>query len=202
MQLYIHILSHPFLKQFFSIVQKECLSSQLKLKLHKQLGLFLIYEVARKWLVTKQLYVKHINVICKLTFVDSRESYIVITSNLHNYGLLLDSSNLLPNCDTIIFDWHNNFDSEKKIISNKKYSHIFNNVNSNKKIILIDQSIHTFSIIQLISYLVDYKKISISQIRLTCLTCHINVLEKLSQKHPKLKVYIVKIIYSYQLNSY
>lgn len=55
-------------------------------------------------------------------------------------------------------------------------------IDKGKKVIIVERDIDGFLIIDLIDYLIQNRKIEISQIRLTALTCHINILEKLSQK--------------------
>ena len=75
-----------------------------------------------------------------------------------------------------------------------EFNYQVKSIDKSKKVIIVEKYINGFFIIDLI----QNRKIKISQIRLTVLTCHINILEKLSQKYAGLRLYIAHIIYDYQ----
>lgn len=196
MQLHIYILSHPLFKQLCSIVQKRKLEYYVQARLNQELGSLLIYETIRKWLLIRDLYVRYVDTFKKIEFIDTQESYIVITSTYQNYNLVYEANNLLPNCHVIFIQWKY-IENIQSIVS-REFNYQVRSIDKSKKIIIVEKYINGFFIIDLINYLIQNKEMEISQIRLTALTCHINILERLSQKYPGLRLYIVHIIYDYQ----
>lgn len=84
------------------------------------------------------------------------------------------------------------------MVVSQEFNYQLKSINKDKKVIIVEKCINGFFIIDLINYLIQNRKIKVSQIRLTALTCHINILEKLGQKYPGLRLYIIHIIYDYQ----
>ena len=109
---------------------------------------------------------------------------------------MYEANNLLPNCCIIFIQWKC-IESIESVVS-QEFNYQVEGIGKSKKVIIVEKSIYGFFIIDLIGYLIQNRRIKISQIRLTALTCHISILEKLSQKYPGLRLYIVHIVYDHQ----
>lgn len=82
-------------------MQKSKLEYYVRARLNQELDSLLIYETIREWLLTQDLYIRHMDSFKRIEFIDIQESYIIITSTYQNYNLVYETNNLLPNCHVI-----------------------------------------------------------------------------------------------------
>lgn len=194
MRLNVYIITHPIIKQLSNQL-KHCLyynkTNQISKNSHliSYLYILLIYEVVRTWLKTSNIYIRNIDYIKPLCIFNSKESYLILTDIMSCNHAIVNIGNILPKvhiqhidlCITsnIMINDHYLEDSILEIIQKQK--------------IIIINNILTYSIIQLLDYLIITKNIKITQIRIMCLLCNNNVLEKIGYKYPTLSIYTTKI---------
>nr|UAT97802.1 uracil phosphoribosyltransferase [Ahnfeltia fastigiata] len=191
MQLNVYIISHPLIKQIASITNNENLISCIKEKKTQQLGLLLIYETIRRWLIIQSLYIKKLHLIKEIDIIHKTESYTIITNIPHNQSLVSEITTLLPNSQLSLIHI---YEKEGKWHINHKCNFIPNIIEKYKKIIIIEKYLQTGYITELLDYLLSEKNVRISQIRITCIACQALTLEILGAKYPYLSIYTTKIV--------
>nr|QCI09059.1 Uracil phosphoribosyltransferase [Inkyuleea mariana] len=191
MQLNIYIISHPIIKILSNTIISSALNTYNKFssQTHKYIGLLLVYEVLRKWMQIKNLYIKKINYIKEVHIIDSQESYLIITNLLHTYNIITEIKILLPDTELQHIDLNNN----------KSFTDDYNNIKlinieSTKKIMIIEKFLDNYKIIDLIKYLQVEKNVKIHQIKIISVTCNTKILEKIGQMYPNLNIYTTKLI--------
>nr|YP_009393820.1 uracil phosphoribosyltransferase [Caloglossa beccarii]ARW62382.1 uracil phosphoribosyltransferase [Caloglossa beccarii] len=188
MQLNIYLISHPIIKILSnSTIQNEININNKNEK--KYLSLFIIYEIMRKHLYIKNIYIKQIFNLKTIYTLDSQQQNYIITNLSNTYFVLEEINNIIPNLHIININYLdlNNYTVEQltKIVKNKKYR---------KRIIVFEFFLTNITIIEVIKVLIDNIKIKIEQLDIACLTCNNKVLKQISQKYPKVNIYTTKII--------
>ena len=192
MRLNVYLISHPIIKHlatqfsYFTSQQDSIDSSQ---HIAHQLHVLLIYEVAKRWIKTDQIYIQNIDCIKELCIFDSKESYLIMANLMTCGNITVDLNHILPKVDI----QHINF-SKNNFLNTNYYcleDHIIN-IMKEKKIIIIDHHLK-HSMIELLDYLILQNKIEIENIKVICIECHNNILEKIGSKYSLLKIYTTKI---------
>lgn len=192
MRLNIYLVSHPIIQTIsaqiiYSIDKNHSISYNYHV--FEQLHILLIYEVLRKWIKVYKIYIPYLDFIKESYIFDSKESYIIITN-------LMDCGNILPHINYLlpqVYIQHLNFNNQLMTNIN---DHYFNSsiihIIRQKKIILMDNFLK-LSIIKLLDYLIIEKQVQITQIKIICITCTNNILEKIANKYPSINIYTTKI---------
>jgi len=187
MRLNIYIISHPIIQILSSsiIYDKNNTISSFN---YKYLGVLLIYEMMRKNIKTKSIYIKNINSVKKNYYIDQNQKYYMITNLINTYTIISDIKILMPEIE--IIDIKNKENICDKINENNKLN--IGNINNN--IIIFDVILYESSIIELMMYIRQNTKISINNIQIACLACYNQLLDKLGNEYPTLNIYTTKII--------
>nr|YP_009244361.1 uracil phosphoribosyltransferase or UMP pyrophosphorylase [Gelidium vagum]AMK96603.1 uracil phosphoribosyltransferase or UMP pyrophosphorylase [Gelidium vagum] len=178
MQLNIYLLNHPFIQVLSNyITEKEKHNNFIYYLKSQQLGSFLIYEVLRKCMHLKDVYIKKINYIQEIKVNYPLQSYSIISDLTTSHHIITNAAKLLP---YTTFECINNI--------NDKVSY-----KNNEKIIFFEKFLCNYKAIKSIDYLVKNKKININQMKVACIICNNKVLSQIGEKYPRLEIYTTKI---------
>lgn len=177
MQLNIYLLTHPIIQILSNYTREQENESMYYIK-SQQLGLFIIYEIVRKWVKIQQLYIKKINHIREISITNPNDSYSIVTDLTKSHHIINAVGNILPNTKFI----HINSIEEQE------------NTHTNEKIILFEKFLCNYKIIESIEYLLKHKQININDIKVACIICNNKVLDQIGNKYPNLEIYTTKII--------
>lgn len=192
MRLNVYLISHPIIQKLSAPIRytiDDNSSIEYNYNTFQQLHILLIYEVLRKWIKSFNVYIQYTDFIKELYVFDSKESYIIMT-NLMNCGNILPYINyLLPQ----VYIQHINLNHKIPVSINDNYldSEIVKIIKQNK-IIIMDNFL-TNSIVQLLDYLVMQKEVKVKEIRIICIICTNQVLEKIADQYPLVSIYTTKI---------
>nr|QVY58362.1 uracil phosphoribosyltransferase or UMP pyrophosphorylase [Kappaphycus striatus] len=192
MQLNVYLISHPIINKLSTQIMYSTKSKNyVNTYIYSQLNLFLIYEVLRKLVQTKKIYIKNIDYIEEIYIFNPKESYILLT-NLENCGdIILYLKTIVPQLSLI----HINLNKKQYINKNYLNDNI-KNLEEKQKIVVIEQFLDNHSIIPLIDYLIYNIRIKSKTIKLICITCTNNILSIMNNRYPSLEIYTTKIISS------
>ena len=190
MKLNIYTTSHPITQFLSSTVQNTKLQSNIKNHAYKQLGQFLIYETIRNWIKTYKLKIKKINITKEFTILDPKESYIVMINITMDLALIQEARYILPRCSISLIDFNKN---NPCILLDSNFSYIPQHIDPSTKILIVDKHINIEYFVKLMDYLIETKKIKISNIRVICIICEDNKLITISKKYPQLNIYTTQI---------
>nr|BCB14978.1 uracil phosphoribosyltransferase [Grateloupia asiatica] len=188
MQLNIYIVSHPIIQQLSSQIMNPTLVSQnMYNESYKQLGLLMVYEVMRKWMLIQNIYIKQIDHIHTFCTLKRKESYIILTDLVDSYNFVTDALNLIPGVELNHINFRQKLDNINNCIINT-------NNTEQQKIIIVNLHINNNILINFLDYLTKEKHIQINQIKIICITCKHQILEKIGNKYPDLNIYTTKIL--------
>lgn len=182
MALNIYIISHPILKLFTNTIIYNQINTNTSQE--KYIGLILIYEMIRKYIKVKQIYIKYINYIREINIIQPDQTYYIFTNLINTYNMIADIKILLPNIKIINF--------EENI--NKSFKNKTKDINKKANIIILDIILNKSSCIDLIKYLQIEINIPLHNINICCIKCYNDILEKLGTQYPKLNIYTAQII--------
>ena len=195
MKLNIHIVTHPIIQQLSSSLKNNSNNQTTQNKTSQQLGIFLIYETIRNWLKNQELYIKDIYFIKRFILANPQDSCMIITNIPQNFNLIQELQEFIPNCQ---ISFINIYKADNSWRINPLFNFIPSRINKNKKIIILDKNLHPETVILLINYLITNRHVTLSQIRISSITCNIQTLQTLSNKYPKLNIYTTEIINDYK----
>lgn len=184
MPLNIYIISHPIFKLLTNSINLNTNNKQEYLHNYKYIGFILIYEIIRKYIKIKKIYIKCINYIKEIYIIDSDQQYYLFTNLAHNYQMIGDITILIPNITIINVE-----DNITELFKNQT-----NNIDNKAHIIILDIIMNTYSIIELIKYLEVETNISLNNIHIGCIECYNHILEKLGEQYRNIDIYTNKII--------
>nr|YP_010986291.1 uracil phosphoribosyltransferase [Pachymeniopsis lanceolata]WOL37209.1 uracil phosphoribosyltransferase [Pachymeniopsis lanceolata] len=188
MRLNIYIVSHPIIKQLSSQIMNPTLISQnMYNESCKQLGSLMIYEVMRRWMTIQNIYIKQINHIQTICTLKKEESYIILTDLVDSYNFVTDALNLIPGVELQHISLKQKVDNDHNFIINTNYK-------KQQKIIIINLHIDNDILINFLDYLTKEKHVKITQIKIICVTCKHQLLEKIGNKYADLSIYTTKIL--------
>nr|YP_009398574.1 uracil phosphoribosyltransferase [Lophocladia kuetzingii]ARW67760.1 uracil phosphoribosyltransferase [Lophocladia kuetzingii] len=187
MQLNIYNISHPIIQLLSNSITNANISSYSSQTCDRYLGFLIIYEILRKYVTIKKLYIKLINYTKQLYLLDIDTKYILLTNIEATYNMLIDIQNLIPNIEIINIEIeHKNFNHTIENLKNK-YSD-----STKVYIFFLEKIINNEKIIKTLRYLEKY--IDLNQINIICISIQENILHKLAIIYPKLKIYTTEII--------
>ena len=97
MLLNIYILSHPIIKLLSPSITKLNNNEEINHENIKYIGLFLIYEITRKYIILESIYIKKIFYIQEIHLPKKNEEYYIITDLVKTYKIVGEVQNLIPN---------------------------------------------------------------------------------------------------------
>lgn len=178
MQLNIYLLTHPFIQVLSNhIIEKEEQNNFIYYLKSQQLGTFLIYEIVRKWISLKNIYIKKVNHIQQLKVNYPFESYFIISDLTTSHHIITNAAKLLP---------YTQFKSINDIYEKVNY-------NKDEKIIFFEKSLCSYNTIKSIDYLIKYRDINVNQMKVACIICNNKVLNQIGEQYPGLEIYTTKI---------
>nr|YP_009393620.1 uracil phosphoribosyltransferase [Bostrychia simpliciuscula]ARW62182.1 uracil phosphoribosyltransferase [Bostrychia simpliciuscula] len=193
MQLNIYKISHPIIQFLSSSIINKTTSKSLHEQHYKYIGLLFIYEVLRKYIKTEELYIKNIHYTKNVNLINLQNRCYIFTDLPSTYRMITDIKILLPNIEIVHVEYKNDHTIDKEIKNiNKNIELKYFNIN----IFILDEIIKNEEIIKLIKYLKRHTKVPSENMHIACIACYNEILNKLSNIYPKLKVYTTKIIYN------
>nr|QJH88382.1 hypothetical protein [Pterocladia lucida] len=181
MRLNIYLLSHPLIHILSDyIIEREEKNNFAYYLKAQQLGIFLIYEILRSWIKTKEVYIKKIHTTKQINIIDPLESYSIVTDLTSSHHIITAIGSILP---------YTQFKQINKLSTKINY-------HFNEKIILFEKSLCNYKTLQSIDFLVRHKEIDINHIKVACIICNNKVLDQIGYIYPNLKIYTTKIIQS------
>ncbi len=186
MQLQIYQISHPLIKLISSRINTQYTSHLDKKQCEKYIGFLIIYEIFRKYIPIRNIYIKLTEGTKKIDTVDNDKKYILLTNVSNTYNMLTEITSIISN-----FELHHvEYDNKNKI-----NNYIENMYSDNKEtyIFIIEKITKSYKVINLLEYLVKEKKISLDQISICNILSSSRILKEIGQKYPKLKVYTTKV---------
>nr|YP_009396093.1 uracil phosphoribosyltransferase [Dasya naccarioides]ARW65279.1 uracil phosphoribosyltransferase [Dasya naccarioides] len=187
MLLNIYILSHPIIKLLSPSITKLNTSKEINYDKIKYIGLFLIYEITRRYINVESIYIKKVSYTKEIHLPKKNEQYYIITDLIKTYKTIGEVQNLIPNLKIL----HVN---NQQQLSNIYIKEENNCLNQNKQIIIFENIITTYLVMNLVEQLIDKNNIKIKNIHITCIACYTQILNKLGKKYPELNLYTTKII--------
>ena len=178
MKLNIYVISHPII---------QILNHSNNIKNEPKVILFLIYEILRKLIDIKNVYIHKLNNVQKLSVMNSLQENYIIANLVNNYNLLTEIYDTFP--QTHITHYNIN-DSDGNIIKN------IQNINEKTNIIIIEKFLAEDHIINLLEYMNHNINIKEKQITIACITCTNQILEKISKYYNEINLYTTNIIYN------
>nr|YP_010171062.1 uracil phosphoribosyltransferase [Chondria tumulosa]QSD57203.1 uracil phosphoribosyltransferase [Chondria tumulosa] len=191
MQLNIYNISHPIIKLLSNVIKENKKNEIISSYYYKNLGLLLMYEILRKHITIKKIYIKSIYSIKLINLTNQKRKYIIVTNLLYNYEMLQDIKILLPDIDII------NINCEQ---INKSKVKINDTIIKKIEIFILEKELKNINILEVIKYFISHYNISINHISIISIISYENILNELSKKYPKLKVYTTEI--SYRKNTF
>ena len=105
MQLKIFQISHPIIKLLANnIISNKNNEAQNELY-YRHIGFLILYEMLRKNLIIKNLYIKRIKGIDVLDVIDDTIKYIILTNILETYSIITEIKLLLPNIKVLHIEY-------------------------------------------------------------------------------------------------
>ncbi len=105
-------------------------------------------------------------------------------------ALIQEARYILPRCSISLIDFTKN---NQYFLLDSNFSYIPQQINQSTKILIIKDYINTEYFLKLMDFLINIKKIKISQIRVICIICEDSKLIRISKKYPQLSIYTTQI---------
>nr|YP_010902975.1 hypothetical protein REP59_pgp005 [Hypnea flava]WCH55029.1 hypothetical protein [Hypnea flava] len=191
MTLNIYIISHPIINTLSSqIIYSIKENNKINESIYNEMNFLLIYELLRKWIKVKNIYIKNINYIKEISIFNPSESYTLCANLEKCYNIIDHLKVLIPKLSIIHTYTYTDGNCNTKIYYNSKQGKKL----KNNKIIIIEQILNNNSIINLVNELINQYNIHITSIKIICIACNNRVLELINKKYSKLEIYTTKII--------
>jgi len=191
MKLNIYIISNPISELLSNSIYriKDNKYSQYSDK-YKYISLFLIYEIFRKYLKIQKVYIKYAYSIKDLYTTYPKKKNFILTNISQTYKMLTDVTNIIPNIEIINIEY--NKINELSIIEAENIINMYHNPN----ILILEEILNSESTIKLLKYLDKKTSISLEEINIACIGCYHEILNKINNIYPQLKIYTTQIIYN------
>nr|YP_010903372.1 hypothetical protein REP76_pgp005 [Hypnea cornuta]WCH55825.1 hypothetical protein [Hypnea cornuta] len=191
MPLNIYIISHPIISilstQIISSVQ---INNKINEPIYSEIHFLLIYELLRKWIKVKNIYIKDINEMKEISIFNPKESYILFANMEKYYNIVNHLKILMPKLLLKHIDIYKDNNDYTKIHFNSKHT----NYLKNNKIIIVQKILNNNSIIYFVNQLINEYKIHINSIKIICIVCNKKILETINTEYSNLEIYTTKII--------
>lgn len=193
MKLNIYLMSHPTIQKLANdfIHGQNINPYDYQQNNYSQLGFLIIYEILRKSLIINRIYVKKINHIKEICKFSNNKSYLIITDLIKWHQIVNQAVNLFPKVTLQHFSWdkYNNSSIHTNISS------VINRIDhKNTEIFIIELYLINYSIITILDKLILKHNIQSHLIKIVCITCYNNILNKIGKKYPNISIYTTKII--------
>nr|YP_009257634.1 hypothetical protein [Coeloseira compressa]ANH09717.1 hypothetical protein [Coeloseira compressa] len=190
MQLQIYLISHPIIQKLVSEILYCKQDTNYNLYKYEELGFLLMYEVLRKYIVVKKIYIKKVKYIQEIHIQNQKESYIIISDTTKSYKMITRATCLFPK---VIIE-HIGLNQYKN-----GYENIVNYTQSLSHkliyILIVELHLNNYSIIKILDSIIKRDIKNSNQILIICITCSNKILEKLGNKYNNLHIYTTKITY-------
>nr|QCI06178.1 hypothetical protein [Dicranema revolutum] len=194
MQLNIFIISNPIINKLCNQISHYGTKGKndIDTNISSQLKLLLIYEVLRKWINIQYIYIKDLDYIKEICIYSPTESYLLLTN-------VESCSNIIPNIKTIMPKLsliHTYLNLTKETYINIRENCLDDDIiglMNRQKIIIMENILNNYAIMQLLDYLIFKQKINIHQIKIICIICTHKILKMIGSKYPLLNIYTAKI---------
>lgn len=190
MPLQIYLISHPIVQKTVSELLSCKQNNNYNLCKHEELGFLLMYEVLRKNITIKKIYIKKIKYIQEIHTQNLQESYIIISDITKSYKMINRATSLF----TQLHIEHINLKQK-----NNDYQNIINCIKRLSKkliyILIVEPHLNSYSIIKILDNIMNKDISNINQILVISITCSNKILEKLGNKYNNLHIYTTKITY-------
>nr|YP_009398148.1 uracil phosphoribosyltransferase [Gredgaria maugeana]ARW67334.1 uracil phosphoribosyltransferase [Gredgaria maugeana] len=183
MKLNIYEISHPITKILLNQVNENKTEQN-----YKYLGLLLIYEIFRKYIDIKKIYIKQIKNIKYYNIINKNKKYFILTNISKTYDIINEIKVIVPQIQII----HIDYSDIKKI--EKSVKNLTIDIEQDK-ILIIEKITNNSTVINLIKYLTKQKNLQSKHIYIGSIISNEETLNEIGSNYPKLTVYTTKIIY-------
>lgn len=191
MTLNIYIISHPIINTLSSqIIYSIQENNEINESIYNEINFLLIYELLRKWIEVKNIYIKNIDYIQEISMFNPNESYTLFANLEKCYNIIDSLKILIPKLSIIHTYTYKDRNYNAKIYYNSNQEKKL----KNSKIIIIEKILSNNSIINFVTELVKQYNIHITCIKIICIACHNKILELINKKYSNLEIYTTKII--------
>nr|QCI07176.1 hypothetical protein [Hypnea pannosa] len=191
MPLNIYIISHPIIHTLSTqIIYSLQKNNKINESICNEITFLLIYELLRKWIKVKNIYIKDIDQIKEISIFDPKESYILLTNLEKCYNTINHLKILIPKLSLLHIDTYKDENHNTKICFHSKQEKNL----KNNKIIIVQKILNNNSIINFINELIHQYNIHINSIKIICIVCNKKILENINKKYSNLEIYTSKII--------
>lgn len=186
MQLNIYKISHPIITIISNKINKSKCKSNYDFH-YRYIGLLIAYEIFRKYIKTKEIYIKKTKDIKNISITEFTNKNLILTNISENYSMITDIKIVLPTIEILDINYNeiNKINqSIKNIQTEREKTNIF----------IIEKYTSNERIIDLINELKNIKSLLINQIIIGSIESNHSILNKLGSCFPEIKVYTTKII--------
>nr|YP_009314626.1 Uracil phosphoribosyltransferase [Liagoropsis maxima]SCW22880.1 Uracil phosphoribosyltransferase [Liagoropsis maxima] len=194
MSINIYTLKHPLVLNWISYLINPSLDKINKAELLNKLAIALLYEVTRKSIDVRNLYIKYLDFINEIYLISGKKIHLFCSDLTISQIITKDVTNLIPNLTVypVILNWYNNL---WDIIPNYQF---FPETIQDNNIIIFEEELHAFKVSTIIKNIL-IRKGDINNIQICCITCTHHELEKLNNQYPNVHVYTATIINNYNI---
>nr|YP_010619178.1 hypothetical protein orf186 [Pterosiphonia complanata]WAX03191.1 hypothetical protein orf186 [Pterosiphonia complanata] len=185
MKLNIYNISHPVIK-----ILLANLNQNQEEQNYKYIGFLFIYEIFRKYIEIKKIYIKEIKNVNSVNLINKNTKHFILTDISNNYDIINDIKTILPEIQII----HVNYQSTET--TEKSLKHLTINL-KRSKILIIEKITNNNTIINLLKYLKNKKHLHSKDINIGSIISDEETLNNIGSHYPELKVYTTKIIYKH-----
>nr|YP_009399407.1 uracil phosphoribosyltransferase [Kapraunia schneideri]ARW69013.1 uracil phosphoribosyltransferase [Kapraunia schneideri] len=186
MQLEIYQISHPLIKIILSSLDIKYISEIDKHRYERYLGFLIIYEILRKYILIKNIYIKLLEETKQINMIDNDRKYIILTNTSKTYNMISEISCITPNLEII----HTEYENKHKI---QDYIEKISLYKQEYSIFILEKITKNYQILNLLDFLIKDSNITINQVSICNILSCSQLLNKIGQKYPKLKIYTTKI---------
>nr|WCH55428.1 hypothetical protein [Hypnea brasiliensis] len=191
MTLNIYIISHPIISTLSSqIIYSIQENHKINESIYNEMNFLLIYELLRKWIKVKNIYIKNIYYIREISIFHPQESYTLFVNLEKCYNIINNLKILIPKLSIVHTYTYKDENDNTKIYYNSNQEKKL----TNSKIIIVETILNNSSIINFVNKLINQYKINITSIKIICIACNNKVLELINKKYSNLEIYTTKII--------
>lgn len=185
MSLSIYTIKHPLVISWANCLSQEEITTFEEFDLIQKIVLALVYEATRKFLHIHQLYLQKLTYLEKISILDNKFSYCIITDIYFSQITGKKILSLLPQSQI----WHLPLtDDNIKNLYNQ-----YREIKSGIKIIIVQELLNIEIIVETMELLLDWN-ISEQDLRICCMSCSSKTLTTISSKHPNLSIYTINIV--------
>nr|ARW65075.1 uracil phosphoribosyltransferase [Polysiphonia sertularioides] len=187
MQLKIYQISHPIVQIISNNIENNTTDKVRDEIYYRSIGFLVLYEMFRKSLVIKNLYIKNIEDLKILNVVDKNVKYVILTNLLENQCLISEVKLILPEIEIAHIEYEDPDNVLKQMKDlNQKYN--------NTKIFIVEKTTKDDRITYIIDYLRKKEYVSVSNISLGNIISNSTALEQIGRKYPEINVYTTKVL--------